>query len=85
MYEQDIPMTTAEFDVLLLLAKDAGKVLSRDELLLGLKGIDFDGVDRTIDIHISRLRRKLDDDLDIPNRIKTLRSKGYLFNSHGWD
>ncbi|HDL6742902.1 TPA: response regulator [Yersinia enterocolitica] len=85
LYEQDIPMTTAEFDVLLLLAKDAGKVLSRDQLLLGLKGIDFDGVDRTIDIHISRLRRKLDDDLDIPNRIKTLRSKGYLFNSHGWD
>ncbi|CNJ22166.1 response regulator [Yersinia mollaretii] len=84
LYEQEIPMTTAEFDVLLLLAKDAGKVLSRDELLLGLKGIDFDGVDRTIDIHISRLRRKLDDDLDTPSRIKTLRGKGYLFNGNGW-
>lgn len=84
LYRQEVPMTTAEFDLLLLLAKEAGKVLTRDQLLMALKGIDFDGVDRTIDIHISRLRRKLDDNTEHPNKIKTVRGKGYLLNRDGW-
>lgn len=84
LYQQEIPMTTAEFDLLLLLAKDAGKVLTRDQLLMALKGIDFDGLDRTIDIHISRLRRKLDDNIENPKKIKTIRGKGYLLNRDGW-
>ncbi|WMT16049.1 winged helix-turn-helix domain-containing protein [Serratia fonticola] len=84
LYQQEIPMTTAEFDLLLLLAKDAGKVLTRDQLLMALKGIDFDGLDRTIDIHISRLRRKLDDNTEHPIKIKTIRGKGYLLNRDGW-
>jgi two-component system OmpR family response regulator/two-component system response regulator RstA len=84
LYQQEIPMTTAEFDLLLLLAKDAGKVLTRDQLLMALKGIDFDGLDRTIDIHISRLRRKLDDNTETPKKIKTIRGKGYLLNRDGW-
>ncbi|WP_211317696.1 winged helix-turn-helix domain-containing protein [Edaphovirga cremea] len=85
LYDQQIPMTTAEFDVLWLLASEPGKVLTRDMLLLALKGIDFDGLDRTIDIHISRLRRKLDDDVDSPQKIKTVRGKGYLLNRDGWN
>ncbi|MFC0228005.1 winged helix-turn-helix domain-containing protein [Serratia aquatilis] len=84
LYQQEIPMTTAEFDLLMLLAKDAGKVLTRDQLLMALKGIDFDGLDRTIDIHISRLRRKLDDNTEHPSKIKTVRGKGYLLNRDGW-
>jgi two-component system OmpR family response regulator/two-component system response regulator RstA len=85
LYQQEIPMTTAEFDLLLLLAKDAGNVLTRDQLLMALKGIDFDGLDRTIDIHISRLRRKLDDNTENPKKIKTIRGKGYLLNRDGWN
>lgn len=85
LYDQQVPMTTAEFDVLLLLASEPGKVLTRDTLLLALKGIDFDGLDRTIDIHISRLRRKLDDDVDSPQKIKTIRGKGYMLNRDGWN
>ncbi|KFK95428.1 MULTISPECIES: winged helix-turn-helix domain-containing protein [unclassified Serratia (in: enterobacteria)] len=84
LYQQEIPMTTAEFDLLLLLAKNAGQVLTRDQLLMALKGIDFDGLDRTIDIHISRLRRKLDDNTEHPKKIKTIRGKGYLLNRDGW-
>jgi two-component system OmpR family response regulator/two-component system response regulator RstA len=80
-----IDLTTAEFDLLWLLASHAGTVLSRDELLQELRGIGFDGLDRSIDARISRLRRKLGDDPDNPERIKTVRGKGYLFSKHDWE
>lgn len=80
-----IDLTTAEFDLLWLLASHAGTVLSRDELLQELRGIGFDGLDRSIDARISRLRRKLGDDPDNPERIKTVRGKGYLFSKHDWN
>ncbi|WP_313951318.1 winged helix-turn-helix domain-containing protein [Accumulibacter sp.] len=79
-----IDLTTAEFDLLWLLARHAGSVLSRDDLLQQLRGIGFDGLDRSIDARISRLRRKLGDDPENPTRIKTVRSKGYLFSKHDW-
>ena len=81
---ETIDLTTAEFDLLWLLAKHAGSILSRDDLLQQLRGIGFDGLDRSIDARISRLRRKLGDDPDNPTRIKTVRSKGYLFSKHDW-
>ena len=59
---QIIDLTTAEFDLLWLLASHAGNVLSRDDLLQELRGIGFDGLDRSIDARISRLRKKLNDD-----------------------
>lgn len=82
---QTIDLTTAEFDLLWLLALHAGNVLSRDDLLQQLRGIGFDGLDRSIDARISRLRRKLHDDPENPTRIKTVRGKGYLFSKHDWN
>ncbi len=82
--QETIDLTTAEFDLLWLLARHAGSILSRDDLLLQLRGIGFDGLDRSIDARISRLRRKLGDDPANPTRIKTVRGKGYLFSKHDW-
>ncbi|HNE42395.1 MAG TPA: winged helix-turn-helix domain-containing protein [Rhodocyclaceae bacterium] len=83
--DQNIDLTTAEFDLLWLLACHAGNVLSRDDLLQELRGIGFDGLDRSIDARISRLRKKLNDDPENPTRIKTVRGKGYLFSKHDWN
>lgn len=77
-------LTNNEFDVLWQLASHPGEVLSRNELLGTLRGIDYDGFDRSIDIRISRLRRKLGDDTSQPRKIKTVRGKGYLFAADGW-
>ncbi|WP_300456527.1 winged helix-turn-helix domain-containing protein [Accumulibacter sp.] len=82
--DDSIDLTTAEFDLLWLLARHAGSILSRDDLLQELRGIGFDGLDRSIDARISRLRRKLGDDPENPTRIKTVRGKGYLFSKHDW-
>jgi two-component system OmpR family response regulator/two-component system response regulator RstA len=82
--DETIDLTTAEFDLLWLLALHAGNILSRDDLLQQLRGIGFDGIDRSIDARISRLRRKLGDDPENPTRIKTVRGKGYLFSKHDW-
>jgi two-component system OmpR family response regulator/two-component system response regulator RstA len=82
---ESIDLTTAEFDLLWLLASHAGNVLSRDDLLQELRGIGFDGLDRSIDARISRLRKKLNDDPENPTRIKTVRGKGYLFSKHDWN
>jgi two-component system OmpR family response regulator len=82
--DETIDLTTAEFDLLWLLARHAGSILSRDDLLQQLRGIGFDGLDRSIDARISRLRRKLGDDPENPTRIKTVRGKGYLFSKHDW-
>ncbi len=82
--DEIIDLTTAEFDLLWLLSKHAGNILSRDDLLQQLRGIGFDGLDRSIDARISRLRRKLGDDPENPTRIKTVRGKGYLFSKHDW-
>jgi len=82
--DESIDLTTAEFDLLWLLASHAGNILSRDDLLQQLRGIGFDGLDRSIDARISRLRRKLGDDPENPTRIKTVRGKGYLFSKHDW-
>lgn len=74
-----IELTTNEFAVLTLLAKNKGKVLSRDEILETLKGIEWDAFNRTVDITMSRLRHKLNDDPKNPSFIKTVWAAGYLF------
>lgn len=76
---QLIDLTGAEFDLLWLLASNAGRVLSREETFVALRGIEYDGQDRSIDVRISRIRPKIGDDPDMPRLIKTVRSKGYLF------
>lgn len=79
-----VALTTAEFDLLLILARNAGRILHRDALFQGLRGIGFDGMDRSIDARVSRLRRKLGDLDTEPLRIRTVRGRGYLFNASGW-
>jgi two-component system, OmpR family, response regulator len=79
-----IDLTTAEFDLLWLLATNAGRVLSRNEILRELRGLDYDGFDRSIDSRISRLRRKLGDDALSAAHIKTIRPHGYLFSPSDW-
>ncbi len=82
---EEMELTTAEFDLLWLLASHAGQVLSRDDIMNELRGIGFDGLDRSIDARISRLRKKLGDSPDSPTRIKTVRGKGYLFSRSDWE
>ena len=82
--EAPLELTTIEFDLLWLLAKHAGQVLSRDQISESLTGIEYDGLDRSIDIRISRLRKLLQDDSSNPKGIKTVRGKGYLFVAEGW-
>ncbi|MBB2494864.1 response regulator [Aquipseudomonas ullengensis] len=77
--EQGIELTSAEFDLLWLLASNAGRILSREEIFTALRGIEYDGQDRSIDVRISRIRPKIGDDPEHPRLIKTVRSKGYLF------
>ena len=74
-----VELTSAEFDLLWLLAANAGRILSREEIFTALRGIEYDGQDRSIDVRISRIRPKIGDDPMHPRLIKTVRSKGYLF------
>ncbi|MCU0708063.1 MAG: response regulator [Pirellula sp.] len=75
---QEVEVSSAEFDVLQLLAASAGKTLSRAEIFQAIHGMKFDGLDRSIDLRISRLRKKLGDDPLHPKRIKSIRGTGYL-------
>lgn len=81
---QQVKVTSHEFDLLWLLCDRAGEVISREELVSTLRGFDYDGFDRSVDLRISRLRRKLNDDPDDPQRIKTVWGKGYLLVKEGW-
>lgn len=83
--DQAIGLTTSEFDLLWQLARHAGSVLTRDEILASSRGIAYDGLDRSVDARISRLRRKLGDDPERPTRIKTVWRRGYLFSPDGWE
>ena len=74
-----VDLTSAEYDLLWLLASNAGIILSREEIFERLRGIQYDGQDRSIDVRVSRIRPKVGDDPMNPRRIKTVRSKGYLF------
>ena len=80
-----IALSTADYDLLWELATHAGQILNRDALLKTLRGVSYDGMDRSIDVAISRLRKKLHDSATEPYRIKTIRNKGYLFAPHAWD
>ncbi|KGJ96943.1 response regulator [Colwellia psychrerythraea] len=81
---QLIKVSSNEFDVLWFLACKAGQVVSRKELVSHFRGFDYDGFDRSIDLRISRLRKKLKDDSSEPFRIKTIWGKGYLFANDVW-
>ena len=79
-----LDFTTQEFELLHLLARHAGEVLSRDDIFNNIRGIEYDGLDRTVDVRISRLRKKLHDSATQPQGIKTIWGKGYLFVADAW-
>ncbi|MCS2167680.1 two-component system response regulator RstA [Scandinavium manionii] len=81
----NVTLSTADFDLLWELATHAGQIMDRDALLKNLRGVTYDGMDRSVDVAISRLRKKLLDSATEPYRIKTVRNKGYLFAPHAWD
>jgi len=72
-----LPLTAAEFDILACLARSPGRVRSREELLVEVAERDFESFGRSIDVHISSLRRKLGDDPRAPRHIETVRGVGY--------
>lgn len=82
---ETVALSTAEFDLLWYLAGRAGKICSRDDVFLALKGRPHDGMDRRFDVMVSTLRKKLNDDSANPHRIKTVWGKGYLFVADAWN
>ncbi len=80
----DVNLSTHEYDLLLALATQAGKILSREFLFNHIYHREYDGLDRTIDVRISQLRKKLNDNPDNPTRIKTVWGKGYVFIADAW-
>lgn len=81
--DTEIPLSSNEFDLLLYLASHPGEIQSREKLFLQLYRREYDGVDRTLDVRISHLRRKLGDTGE-PERIKTVWGHGYLFVPGAW-
>ncbi len=73
-----VPLTTMEFDILSTLARDAGSVVTREELYTEIMKTDYDGIDRGMDVHVSRIRRKLQRTGFDPTRRKSVRGVGYL-------
>lgn len=84
MQNETLPLSSHEFDLLLTLAKHAGDVLSREFLFKAVYHREYDGLDRSVDVRISQLRKKLGDDSDTPEKIKTVWGRGYLFVAEAW-
>lgn len=80
----NIELTSQEFDLLWLLASKAGEVQNRDYIYKAVVGREYDGMDRSVDVRISRLRKKLHDSTETPFRIKTIWGQGYLFVPDAW-
>lgn len=78
--EQPAELSSHQFDLLLALAQNAGRVLSRDQIMQHLRGHDSEAFDRSIDVHISRIRAAIEDNPKKPRRIVTVRGVGYVFN-----
>jgi two-component system response regulator RstA len=75
---EPMSLTTAEYQLLEYLIRHAGRMVTREELYHSLRGIDYDGLDRSIDMRVSSLRKKMDDANPPFRYIKTVRGKGYL-------
>jgi DNA-binding response OmpR family regulator len=76
---QRCDLTTHQFELLVVLAQSAGRVLSRDQIMDALRGHPMDAFDRSIDVHVSRIRAAIEDDPKAPKRVLTVRGAGYLF------
>jgi DNA-binding response OmpR family regulator len=82
--DKAIALSSSEFDLLTCLASHAGEIQSREALFRRLYKRDYDGLDRTLDVRISHLRKKLGEDGDTSERIKTIWGQGYLFVAGAW-
>lgn len=80
-----VDLTSNEFALLWILAQNGGRTMDRETLFQLTRGIGYDGLDRSVDIAISRLRKKLGDNTAKPWRIKTIWGQGYLFVKDAWD
>jgi two-component system, OmpR family, phosphate regulon response regulator OmpR len=76
---EDRLLTSHQFEILLALADNAGRVLNRERLMDLVKGEELDAFDRSIDVHISRIRAAIEEDAKHPRRILTVRGAGYVF------
>ncbi len=74
-----VQLTSIEFDILVILHKNVGKVVSRNDIHLSLYNREHNGYDRSVDIYISRIRQKIGDDPVVPKYLKTVRGVGYLY------
>lgn len=83
--DDNIELSTSLFSLLWLLASNAGTVLDRDAVFKALIGREYDGLDRRMDVLVSNLRKKLNDNPQEPKKIKTIWGKGYLFVADAWD
>jgi len=77
--DRPLELSTIEFRLLFLLASRPGRVFSRERLLDAISGREYYGLDRSIDMHISSLRRKLGDSPRSPSYLRTVRGSGYMF------
>jgi len=76
---EEVNLTPNEFDILYVLASNRGKVFTREAIIERVFGIDFDGSDRIIDVHIKNLRKKIEEDSKVPRYIITVTKVGYKF------
>ena len=76
---RECDLTSYQFDILHVMAQSPGRVLSRDQIMDALRGHPIDAFDRSIDVHISRIRAAIEDDPKNPRRILTVRGSGYVF------
>lgn len=81
--DEEVPLTTAEFKLLSLFAEHPNELLTRDVLMNILKGYECAAFDRSIDVAVTRLRRKIEDNPGAPQFIRTVRGEGYLFTPNG--
>jgi DNA-binding response OmpR family regulator len=85
MEDRPLSLTPIEYDILLALGRSPGRVKSREQLLLEIADRDFEAFDRSIDVHISSLRKKLGDDPRSPRYIETVRGAGYRMRRPEWE
>lgn len=82
--DQEVHISSAEYLLLHYLASNAGQVVSRDAVFKATKGREYDGLDRSVDVLISSLRKKFNDDPQHPEKIKTIWGRGYLLVATAW-
>jgi DNA-binding response OmpR family regulator len=77
--QKDCDLTSYQFDLLVALAERAGRVLTRDQIMEAVRGRELDAFDRSIDVHMGRIRAAIEADAKSPKRILTVRGVGYVF------